>query len=114
MGLSDRSVENLESGDRESGSLTSTGLGLSDDVAALETLDIKEENACYLDDLLDGSLLDGRRFLKAISVDTSQEVLSDAHGVEGWDNIDLFRGLELDLLELIIKRLACTGTHSER
>lgn len=72
-----------------------------------------EENHKYLDDLLDGSLLDGGRLLKAISVDASQQVLSDAHRVECWDNIDLLGGLELDLLELIIKRLACTGTHSE-
>ena len=40
-----------------------------------------------LDNGLDGPLLDGGGFLEAVGVDPPQQVLPQAHGVEGWDNL---------------------------
>lgn len=69
LGLQKSEVELLEDANGESGSLSSSGLGLSDDVASLGERE-------------DGTLLDGRGLLETISVDSSQEIFLETHAIE--------------------------------
>lgn len=59
----------LENGDREGGSLTGSGLGLGDNVVSLDDGD-------------DGSLLNGRRSLETVGVDSSKKLGLKLHVVE--------------------------------
>lgn len=68
-------VDLLENGDRESGSLASTGLGLSNDIVAFgESAGVGHfvEKWCFLtlDDGHDSALLDSRGTLETVGVDT--------------------------------------------
>lgn len=67
-------AHSLEDRDGESGSLSSTGLCLSDAVSSS-------------DDGHNSSLLDGRRSLETVSVDTSEEVALQLHVVKA-DSLD--------------------------
>jgi len=51
-----------------------TGLGLGDEIAA-------EDGG------LDGTLLDGRRLLETVGVDTTEKLLGELHAVEGIDGL---------------------------
>eukprot|EP00760_Papus_ankaliazontas_P032971 PhM_4_TR6111/c0_g1_i1/m.59329 len=70
-----REVQTLERGDDEGTGLARTRLGLGDDVTAL-----RERH--------DGALLDGRRLLETVRVDATEEVVGEAHVVEGGDDLD--------------------------
>merc|ERR1712087_881019 len=67
-------VDLLQDGDGEGGGLASTGLSLSDNVHTLDAGD-------------DSSLLDSRRFLKTIGIDTPQELLLQVHVIEVLTNL---------------------------
>ena len=59
----------LEDRDGEGGGLSSSGLGLSNDVVALDAGH-------------DGALLDSRGLLKTVGVDASEQLLAEFHVVE--------------------------------
>ena len=44
---------------------------------------LEKEFVLTLDDRHDGALLDGRRALKTISIDTTKELSSKVHGIKG-------------------------------
>lgn len=67
--LSGGGVDHLTDGEGNHGGLPRPGLGLRDDVAAI-------------DDGHDGALLDGRRLLEPVRVDPPQQVIPDPHLVE--------------------------------
>lgn len=69
LGLQKSEVELLEDTNGEGGSLSGSGLGLSDDIASLGERE-------------DGTLLDGRGLLETISVDSSQEIFLETHAIE--------------------------------
>jgi len=69
LSLEESEVELLEDANGESGSLSSSRLGLSDDVLALGEGE-------------DGSLLDGRGLLETVGIDTSEEILTEVHAIE--------------------------------
>lgn len=74
LALVDVEVDLLEYGDGEGRSLTSAGLGLCNNVAVL-------------DDGNDSTLLDSRGALETISVDTSQELRLEIHGIKVVDRL---------------------------
>ena len=63
-------VDNLEDRNRESCGLSCSGLRLCDDIAAL--------NHGH-----DGALLDGRRTLETVGVDSTEELALEVHRIEG-------------------------------
>jgi len=67
-------VELLEHGDRESGRLTGTGLGLGDDVTALHARD-------------DGSLLNRGRLFETVGVDATKQVFPEVHVIKAVTNL---------------------------
>lgn len=69
LALADAGVDRLQDRDGEGGRLAGTGLGLRNDVMALEAGH-------------DGALLDGRGLLEAVSVDAAQQLLLEVHVVE--------------------------------
>lgn len=79
LGLLNLLVNVLQSRDREGGSLTSTRLGLGKDIVTL-------------DDGQDGSLLNGGRVLKTVTVDTSEQLVLESKVVERGNNLVVVGG----------------------
>lgn len=75
----------MADGEGNHGGLSGTGLGLGDDVTALN-------------DGPDGALLDGGGFLEAVAVDTAEEVVLDPHLIEAHDWLYAVRCDELQLV----------------
>jgi hypothetical protein len=78
-------VDDLADGEGYHGALAGAGLGLGDDVTAV-------------DDGEYGALLDGGGLLEAVVVDAAEELVLDAHLVEAADDLDPRRGLEGEVL----------------
>lgn len=74
LALTDRDVHLLQNGDGESGGLSGTGLGLGDNIVALDTGD-------------DGTLLDSRRLLETVGIDTTEKILTQVHVIKTIDNL---------------------------
>ena len=75
LSLANSGIDNLENGDGEGGSFTSTGLGLGDSVATFADLD-------------NGARLDGRGGLVPICVDSTEQILLQVHGLKGGRDTD--------------------------
>lgn len=86
--LSGGGVDHLTNGEGNHGGLPRPGLGLRDDVAAI-------------DDGHDGALLDGRRLLEPVRVDPPQQVIPDPHLVEARHR--LHPGARLERQPLIVR-----------
>ena len=81
-------VEHLAEREGDHGRLAGTGLRLRDDVAAAR-------------DWHDRALLNRRGLLESVRVETAEEVLADAHGVEGGHHLDALGRVEGDVLILV-------------
>ena len=101
--------KNLEDGDGECGSFSSTRLCLCNHVSSL-------------DDWLDCTLLDGGRLLKTISIDapennlieeksllvvscfvfSPEQVFPECHGIEGGDDLDILARLKLNIGQVLL------------
>jgi hypothetical protein len=88
----DGGVDLLEDRDGEGGGLAGTGLGLSDNIVAL-------------DDGHDGALLDSRGALETVGVDTTEKLGLQVHRIEGVGGL-IVVGLDLSLGDLFK-----TGSH---
>ena len=83
-------IDLLKDGDGKGSGLASAGLSLSDDIVALHMLLaegvlqmlLKLCPRHTLDYGHDGSLLNGRRSLKTVGVDSAQELVFELHGIE--------------------------------
>ena len=82
-------VDLLENGDGEGRGLAGTGLCLCNDIASCVTRKLGCDRACQevnnqltLDDWHDGALLDGRRALETVGVDSTEELRLEVHRIE--------------------------------
>lgn len=82
LSFAHNSIDDLQSTDGESGSFTSTGLGLRNGIATFADLD-------------NGAGLDSRRGLVTVGVDTAKQTLFQVHVLEGRRHCDLLGGVEL-------------------
>jgi len=80
-------VDLLKNGDGESSGLASTRLGLRNNIVAL-------------DDGHDGALLDSRRALETVSVNSTEELSAEVHLIEGVDGL-IVVGLDLGRLDVL-------------
>jgi hypothetical protein len=85
LGLAYSCVDDLQNGDGEGGSLSGSGLSLSDGVATFADLD-------------NGSRLYSRGRLVAVCIDASQQVLLQMHSLESRRNRDFLGRVELHLI----------------
>jgi hypothetical protein len=94
LALLDGEVDLLENGDGESGGLSGTGLGLSD-------------NITVLDDWDDSTLLDSGWTLETVGVDTTEKLWLQIHSIEVVDGL-IVVGVDLltfDILESFISHI---------
>lgn len=92
-------IDLLESRDRESGSLSGTGLGLSDNVGAYirKVVSICREGCNgilsehTLDDWHDSALLDSRGALETVGIDTTEKLWAKVHRIEGVGDLVIVR-----------------------
>lgn len=94
--LSGGSVDDLAHSKSNHGGLACAGLGLGNDVTALN-------------DGPDGPLLDRRGLLEAITVDTSEQIVLDTHLIEAENGLHSLRSHEL---ELVLHRRAAASSGS--
>ena len=83
--LSDGGVNKLAYSKSDHGGFACAGLGLGNDVTALN-------------DGPDGPLLDCRRLLEAITVDSSKQIVLDTHLIEAKNGLNPLRSHELELI----------------
>jgi hypothetical protein len=94
LALLDRKIDLLENGDGESGGLSGTGLGLSD-------------NITVLDDWDDGTLLNSGWTLETVGVDTTEKLWLQIHSIEVVNGL-IVVGVDLltfDILESLISHI---------
>jgi hypothetical protein len=101
LGLTDAEVNALENTNGKGGSFAGARLGLGDEIVTL-------------DEGKNGALLDGRGLLESIGVDSTEELLLEAHGVEAFD-AGIVVGLDEGALAKGVRgdgaNLACSCAH---
>jgi len=91
----------LANGEGNHGGFASSGLGLGDDVTAL-------------DDWRDGPLLNSRGLLEAVLVDSTEQIVLNPHLLEARNRLHTFRRLEVHIIRRIHRPSPVRRHHRRR